>query len=81
MIRSLKGKINALRFVPNYIPAVLWKYMILKLSVADLESITSELYRATVKIVKLSNPLYASFLQDIDTRGDYQAYRRSLFMK
>ncbi len=75
MVSSLRGLANAVRTFPNLAPKVAIKYLTSRLSINDMEGITSELYCGEVRIVQVSNPLYASFAKDIDTLRDFRAYQ------
>ena len=76
-IHNLSGLVSAVRNFPNLIPQVAIKYLTSRLSLDDLEGISSELYRGEVRIVHVFNPVYATFMKDIDTLRDYRAYQRS----
>ncbi len=75
--RSLKGKFNFAREFSSFIPVALMSYLGRGISISDLENIVSNLNGSQIRIVEVSNPAYAVFMKDIDTRGDYQVYRRS----
>ncbi len=77
MVRSLKGKLNALKYLPSIFPKIFLKYCNSKLSITNLEEIGSELNGEDVKLVELNNPNYAVFTKDIDTKKDYLAYLTS----
>lgn len=77
MISSLRGKAVAVRNLPSLTLGLAMKYLTLRLSMADLEGISSELYRGEVRIVQVFDPVYATFMKDIDTARDYRAYQRS----
>lgn len=76
-IHGLKGKLNATRHFPTLLPEVALKYLASKLSISRLEEMASELYRGEFRIVEVSDSSYATFLKDIDTLRDYNAYRRN----
>ena len=75
--RSLKGKLNFAREFPSCIPIALMSYLRRGISISDLEDIVSNLNGSQIRIVEVSNPAYAVFMKDIDTKGDYQTYRWS----
>jgi len=78
MIRSLKGKFNALREFSQYIPQLLLRYASKRLSVQQLEEIGSELNGYSIKIIQIKTPLASAFMKDVDTRSDYQTYLRAI---
>lgn len=77
-IRSLKGKINAFREFPEYVPELFLRYSLRQLSVRQLEDVGSELNGHRIKIVQIQTPYASAFMKDIDTRGDYQTYLRAV---
>ncbi len=80
MIHSLKGMLNAVKHFPMLAPEVaikhIIKYLTSRLSISDLEATGSELYDGELRVVEVFHPVYASFMKDIDTLRDYNAYRR-----
>ena len=78
MIRSLKGKINAFREFPKYVPQSLLRYAGKRLTFQHLEEIGSELNGNNIRIIQLTNHYASSFMKDIDTKLDYQTYLRAI---
>lgn len=77
MLRSLKGKLNAAYAFHSLVPRILMKYFLSELSLPQLEDIASSLNGNQVRIVEVTNPIYASFMKDIDTRQDYETYLKN----
>lgn len=78
MVHSLKGILNAARHFPALVPEVALRYLSSRLSMSTLEEMGSELYRGELKVVEVSDPLYISFMKDIDTLKDYAAYKQDV---
>jgi len=76
MIHSLRGIWNAIRHFPTLAPEVAIKYATSRLSLSELEGIGSELYGGELRVVKVTDPIYATFMKDIDTVRDYRAYQK-----
>ena len=79
-IHTPQGKLNALRHFPTHLPEVAFKYLTSNLSITRLEEIASEWYRGEFRVVEVTDPSYVSFMKDIDTFRDYNAYRRKEFL-
>lgn len=79
MIHSLKGMLNAIKhfhMLPSEVAIKhIIKYLTSRLSINDLEETGSQLYDGELRVVEVFHPVYASFMKDIDTLKDYNAYR------
>ena len=67
--------LNAIKHFPVLAPEVAIKYVTSRLSISDLEGIGSELYHGELRVVDVFDPVYASFMKDIDTLRDYREYQ------